>query len=104
MKPMPADSCRNDSELGSKRHFRKTRTDEVDLRVMKKHKKSLAEIIMRGSTSVSQKVSPSSLGPEENRSETEKVSFLFILFLLILMLRRLTIIEIHTKTYVSNTQ
>ncbi|KAL7587051.1 hypothetical protein Lser_V15G39721 [Lactuca serriola] len=76
MKPMPADSCRNDSELGSKRHFRKTRTDEVDLRVMKKHKKSLAEIIMRGSTSVSQKVSPSSLGPEENRSETEKDSLL----------------------------
>lgn len=80
MKCVPTDSHRKDSELGSKRHLRKNRTDEVDLQVMKKHKKSLPEIIMHGSTSVSQKVSPSSLRPEENRAETEKVSFLFILF------------------------
>nr|KAJ0213688.1 hypothetical protein LSAT_V11C400197670 [Lactuca sativa] len=31
MKCVPADSYRNDSELGSKRNLRKTRTDEVDL-------------------------------------------------------------------------
>ncbi|KAL7604317.1 hypothetical protein Lser_V15G18153 [Lactuca serriola] len=43
---------------------------------MKKHKKSLPEIITHGSTSVSQKISPSSLGPAENRSETEKDSLL----------------------------
>nr|KAJ0210453.1 hypothetical protein LSAT_V11C400197630 [Lactuca sativa] len=77
MKCVPADSCRKDSELGSKRHLRKTRTDEVDLRVMKKHKKSSAEIILCGSTSGSQKVAPScQLAPEENRSETEKDSLL----------------------------
>nr|KAJ0214381.1 hypothetical protein LSAT_V11C400197680 [Lactuca sativa] len=77
MKRVPADSCRKDSELGSKRHLRKTRTDEVDLRVMKKHKKSSAEIILCGSTSGSQKVAPSyQLAPEENRSETEKDSLL----------------------------
>ena len=99
MKRVPADSYRNDSELGSKRHLRKNRTDEVDLQVMKKHKKSLPEIIMHGSTSVSQKVSPSSLRPEENRAETcsfysfhphAKKDYANI--------------EIHTKTYVSNTQ
>nr|KAJ0211078.1 hypothetical protein LSAT_V11C400197740 [Lactuca sativa] len=73
MKRVPADSCRKDSEHGSKRQLRKTRTDEVALRVMKKHKKSSAEIILCGSTSGSQKVAPSSqLAPEENRSETEK--------------------------------
>ncbi|KAL7604316.1 hypothetical protein Lser_V15G18158 [Lactuca serriola] len=77
MKRVPADSCRKDSELGSKRHLRKTRTDEVDLQVMKKHKKSSAEIILCGSTSGSQKVAPSyQLAPEENRSETEKDSLL----------------------------
>ncbi|KAL7604322.1 hypothetical protein Lser_V15G18155 [Lactuca serriola] len=77
MKRVPADSCRKDSELGSKRHLRKTRTDEVDLRVMKKHKMSSAEIIFCGSTSGSQKVAPSyQLAPEENRSETEKDSLL----------------------------
>ncbi|KAL7604323.1 hypothetical protein Lser_V15G18154 [Lactuca serriola] len=76
MKRVPADSYRKDSELGSKRHLRKSRTDVVALQVMKKHKKSLPEIIMHGSTSVSQKVSPSSLRPEENRAETEKDSLL----------------------------
>ncbi|CAI9281212.1 unnamed protein product [Lactuca saligna] len=77
MKPVPADSCRKDSEFGSKRQLRKTRTDEEDLQVMKKHKKSSAEIILCGSTSGSQKVAPfSQLAPEENRSETEKDSLL----------------------------
>ncbi|CAI9281211.1 unnamed protein product [Lactuca saligna] len=70
-KPVPADSCRKDSEFGSKRQLRKTRTDEEDLQVMKKHKKSSAEIILCGSTSGSQKVAP-----EENRLETKKDSLL----------------------------
>nr|KAJ0209742.1 hypothetical protein LSAT_V11C400197700 [Lactuca sativa] len=63
--------------VASKKRKRKTRTDEVDLWVMKKHKKFSAEIILCGSTSGSQKVAPSSqLAPEENRLETKKDSLL----------------------------